>query len=74
MGWTSDRVVMEDTSKGVNFSSDFIYLRNEGCAGSSLLCAGFSSCREQGLPSSAACHRGGFLCFRAWTQQLWRTG
>ena len=52
MGWTSDRVVVEDTSKGVNFSSDFIYLRIWGCAGSSSLCAGFSSCREQGLPSS----------------------
>ena len=41
-GMTSDRVVVEETSKGVNFSSNFIYLCIFGCAGSSLLCAGFS--------------------------------
>ena len=44
-------------------------------AGSSLLCATFSSCGKQGLLSSCgawACHCGGFSCCRVWA--LGQTG
>ena len=46
-----------------------------GCAGSSLLCGLFPSCREQGLRSNCsarASHCGGFSCCRA--QALGRVG
>ena len=74
MGWTSDRVVVEDTSKGVNFSSDFIYLRIWGCAGSSSLRGLCSSCKEQQAPLWLWCWGfscGGLSCCRTQALGTW---